>query len=192
MASWKDAILRQLTHELDTSINESSKGVLLRHRLVRRRGSPFRKPTSPAMRFRSYLRIPDARHRIALTRLLLSDHDLALELLRWEKIPEDQRLCRRCRTRVESPEHILFECDSSPAILLRRRSKLTDLVWSRYGRTCGNWTARQILWCVLRHNKWMPLLGSLAYCATKIWAKYPLLRSGEPAATPTPSDAEDS
>jgi hypothetical protein len=33
-----------------------------------------------------------------------------------ERIPREERFCRFCKAVVESPEHALIECQSSPAI----------------------------------------------------------------------------
>ncbi|KZW00744.1 hypothetical protein EXIGLDRAFT_136105 [Exidia glandulosa HHB12029] len=72
--------------------------------------------TAPAMASRSYLRLPIPSHRVAITRLLLSDHPLAVERLRWEKVPHDQRLCRFCHDAVEDETHALLLCNGSPEL----------------------------------------------------------------------------
>jgi hypothetical protein len=63
------------------------------------------------------------KHRIALTQLLLSDHVLAVELLRRQTracplpVLRHQRLCWLCRHAVETPEHALLLCQCSQEVL---------------------------------------------------------------------------
>ncbi|KAJ7761224.1 hypothetical protein DFH07DRAFT_694742, partial [Mycena maculata] len=61
-------------------------------------------------------------HREALTSIMLSTHLLALERLRYvdhahPPVPRQERVCRFCKTEVESPEHAMFECQASPEAL---------------------------------------------------------------------------
>lgn len=76
----------------------------------------------PTMQFRAYLALKIPAHRTALTRLLLSEHDLAVERLRWENVDHRQRLCRLCRRGVEDPQHALFVCEGSPQLVELRTS----------------------------------------------------------------------
>lgn len=74
---------------------------------------------NPVMKFREYLSIPCPAHRKALTRLLLSDHRLALEELRRRgRPPRHNRLCRFCPIQVEDPPHALFHCPHPPLLPL--------------------------------------------------------------------------
>ena len=74
--------------------------------------------------FHHYLEVPTPKHHHALTRvtrLLLSDHPLAVEQLRrtsryHPSVPHAHCLCRLCRQQVESPEHILLLCTASSAL----------------------------------------------------------------------------
>ncbi|KAJ6563723.1 hypothetical protein DFH09DRAFT_830899, partial [Mycena vulgaris] len=61
--------------------------------------------------------------------MMLSTHSLALEKLRHvdHALPLNERLCRFCKTQVESPEHALFECQASPAVLTLRATFLDKL-----------------------------------------------------------------
>ncbi|KZV81442.1 hypothetical protein EXIGLDRAFT_572530, partial [Exidia glandulosa HHB12029] len=74
---------------------------------------------SPVMEFRAYLRVANRTHRQALTQLLLSDHCLAIEMLRRPSrsrsllTPRVLRLCRFCLADVEDPIHALFVCTAS-------------------------------------------------------------------------------
>ncbi|EMD36361.1 hypothetical protein CERSUDRAFT_95679 [Gelatoporia subvermispora B] len=60
--------------------------------------------------------------------VVLSDHALAVERLRWNeryrpKVPRAQRICRLCVRAVEDETHALFECEGD-AELTRMRSEL--------------------------------------------------------------------
>ncbi|KAK7033103.1 hypothetical protein R3P38DRAFT_2920710 [Favolaschia claudopus] len=52
-----------------------------------------------------------------MTRLLLGDHNLSVERLRYPSryrsaVPRDLRLCRFCRAEVEDEAHALLDCDA--------------------------------------------------------------------------------
>lgn len=71
---------------------------------------------SKTLHFRHYLRVMTVSHRKSLTRLVLSDHGLAVEQLHHIHGPHvlrEQRLCWFYLNAVESPEHALLECTAS-------------------------------------------------------------------------------
>ena len=80
---------------------------------------------------RPYLKVLIPAHRKALTRLLLSDHTLAVETLRrgerYRRRVErrDERLCRFCHSAVEDEGHALLVCEGD-AELVRLRQELVD------------------------------------------------------------------
>ena len=64
------------------------------------------------------------KHREAITSgsVLLSTHLLAVEILRYvdhayQPVPRSDRLCRFCRSEVETPEHVLISCESSDLVV---------------------------------------------------------------------------
>ncbi|TFY79865.1 hypothetical protein EWM64_g4150 [Hericium alpestre] len=76
-----------------SQVEHSVRAMLLHGRTeLVRHGDP---PTQPVLHFRPYLRIKIPEHRIALTRLLLSDHRLACEALRCHS-PQQPCLLRCC------------------------------------------------------------------------------------------------
>ncbi len=82
---------------------------------------------------RHYLRLWVTRNRKALTRLLFSDHLLALEQLRQADryhpfVPRDKRLCCLCASSVESPEHAVLLCEGDPDLVSIRSAALTLLM----------------------------------------------------------------
>ncbi len=93
-------------------------------------------PAYRALFFRHYLRVPTKKHRVALTRLILSDHCLAVE--HWQlrrhasfflpSIPREDRLCRLCLGSVETPEHALLLCMGSDEVVSARSKFFADLI----------------------------------------------------------------
>ncbi|KAJ7137429.1 hypothetical protein C8R43DRAFT_893660 [Mycena crocata] len=68
-------------------------------------------------------------HRKALTRLLLSDHNLSIERLRYparyrQRIPREERLCRFCLAEVEDEAHALLECQAHIPLVQMREAFL--------------------------------------------------------------------
>jgi hypothetical protein len=78
---------------------------------------------------RKFLKVPNPRHRVALTRLLASDHHLAVEEERRSRIriEREDRLCRRCGLEVEDEVHVLLGCEGDEMIC-RRRVKFLELM----------------------------------------------------------------
>jgi hypothetical protein len=85
-----------------------------------------------ALKLRQYLRVPVPAHRKAITRLYLSSHTLAIEILRYkeryrQRTPRAFRFCRFCRKAVESESHALLGCMSEEALIVLRREFLVDV-----------------------------------------------------------------
>ena len=64
--------------------------------------------------------------------MVLSTHLLAVEILRYvnhayQPVPRSDRLCRFCRTEVETPEHALISCQSSDLMVELRNVFLRKL-----------------------------------------------------------------
>jgi hypothetical protein len=53
--------------------------------------------------------VRNVKHRKSLTRFRVSSHNLAIEKLRWNRTPVEQRLCIVCNT-VEDEQHVLMSC----------------------------------------------------------------------------------
>lgn len=80
--------------------------------LIRPVTFPNGKKSFPVIAMRPFLHVRRTSRRHVLVKLLLSDHALALELLRRDdnSILRCDRICRLCMAQVESPEHIMFAC----------------------------------------------------------------------------------
>ncbi|KZV81681.1 hypothetical protein EXIGLDRAFT_579149, partial [Exidia glandulosa HHB12029] len=97
----------------DDEIECSAKLPLLRGRLHENCFLQARPRPAPVSTFRGYLKLYAREHRTALTRLLLSDHGLAVERLRYEGVAHEDRMCRFCLVEVEDEMHALFACDGN-------------------------------------------------------------------------------
>ena len=91
-------------------------------------------PIPQTLRLRHYLfMVHTKKHRDALTSVLLSTHQLAVEVLRWSdhahpREPDRaRRVCRFCKTETETPEHALLSCCSSVELVLLRESFMVHL-----------------------------------------------------------------
>ncbi|KAJ7500091.1 hypothetical protein FB451DRAFT_1119230 [Mycena latifolia] len=100
----------------------------------RREPQKEKAPTPQTLRLRHYLSmVKTQKHREALTSLMLSTHLLAVEVLRYrdhEHLREDdrsRRVCRFCKTEVETPEHALLACDASAKVMSLRTEVLEKL-----------------------------------------------------------------
>ena len=67
----------------------------------------------------AYLSLQNKKHRIAISRFRMSSHHLAIELGRHSrpKIPEEKRLCPKCKE-IQDEQHHLLVC--SPLAELRK------------------------------------------------------------------------
>lgn len=167
---------------LQEQITQSPKLYLLHGRMEPQGTGPAREIISW---FRHYLDLPIAKHRIALTRLLLSDHCLAIERLRWADryhpfVPRDQRFCRFCKTEVETVEHALFFCVASGDLVVLRAELMQNLrvVWP------GCWilpvnAVRCLQTLVFRHDT-LPLLAKYAYDVLQLFSVVVLPRPSLP------------
>jgi hypothetical protein len=112
--------------DLQMDINLSTRLYLLHDRL-----EPLENETPKAITavLRHYLvLVVNAKHRKALTRLLVSQHPLAIERLRYKKrrhtsvVPRALRQCRFGCARVETVEHAMFFCEGSERLKEKRTS----------------------------------------------------------------------
>ncbi|KAJ7218848.1 hypothetical protein C8J57DRAFT_957852, partial [Mycena rebaudengoi] len=107
-------VKRSMETWVDDTINTSSR---LKDLLVGRleMDSETGKLVKKPLDFRHYLRVNVPDHRVALTRMVLSSHSLAIERRRWKErgkkpVPKEWRLCRFCQVHIEEPAHAMFVC----------------------------------------------------------------------------------
>lgn len=91
-----------------------------------------------AMKFRHYLHISAPVYRMAFTNLVLGNHPLAVERLRWGAanrqpdrryaIPRHMRLCRFCAVAVENEGHAILECDADVEISTARATFWASMI----------------------------------------------------------------
>ncbi|KAF6764521.1 hypothetical protein DFP72DRAFT_799803 [Ephemerocybe angulata] len=90
------------------------------------------------LKLRYYLKVAHPGYRRALTRVLLSEHKYAVEILQWKR-PFARRLCRFCGTRVETVEHLWLWCAGHSDLRDARKEFMGD-IW-RVGH--APWRQRQ-------------------------------------------------
>ncbi|KAJ7127518.1 hypothetical protein C8R43DRAFT_1210690 [Mycena crocata] len=116
-----------LQHDIDRLV----KTHLIRNRLELDTDKSLRLVTR---RLRHYLHMV-AVHRKAITGLLLGDHNLSVERLRYParyraKVPREFILCRFCRGAVEDKTHALLDCNTEERLVMLR-SDFLDGISSR-------------------------------------------------------------
>ncbi|KAI5833292.1 hypothetical protein K523DRAFT_265688 [Schizophyllum commune Tattone D] len=103
------------------------------HRLILLQGQGAGGGSGPLPKtHRSYLDVHIPAHRKALTRLMLSEHPLAIEQLRRTsryrpRIDRNLRICRLCRAAVEDEVHVLLHCDGDDDLVQLRSEFLAGL-----------------------------------------------------------------
>ncbi|KAK7055895.1 hypothetical protein R3P38DRAFT_2498468, partial [Favolaschia claudopus] len=123
------------------------------------------------------------KHREALTSLLLSTHQLALEVLRYanhanQPVQRSQRTCRFCRTEVESPEHALLICVSSVE-LTRTRDTFFEVLFQRSPQLQTlqrRLSPTDFFKAILYSRPNIGLLAKLAFDVLEIFYAVPLIR----------------
>ncbi|KAJ6498557.1 hypothetical protein C8R47DRAFT_1260392 [Mycena vitilis] len=126
--------VRQICRRADAiqgEVDSSDKLYLIQGRREPQKDKP---PAAQTIRMRHYLTmVKTQKHREALTSLLLSTHLLAVEILRYgdhEHKREDdlsRRVCRFCKSEVETPEHALLACDASAEVKSLREVFMAQL-----------------------------------------------------------------
>ncbi|KAJ7451572.1 hypothetical protein FB451DRAFT_1051190 [Mycena latifolia] len=107
--------------QLDAEVSASTCLYMLHDRREPLEDEPAKKITAV---LRHYLvLVVNPKHRKALTRLLVSQHPLAVERMRYKQryhrviVPRDERLCRFGCNTVETLEHALFFCGGAESLL---------------------------------------------------------------------------
>ncbi|KAK0458697.1 hypothetical protein IW261DRAFT_1600762 [Armillaria novae-zelandiae] len=166
--------IQRLLHRLQPLANDSIMNeVTASGRLDLVRGRVERtmsgRVTSDCLVFRSYLLLRIPAHRIALTRLLTSNHTLAVERGRWlrvdgtsETIPRALRICRCCHDDVEDELHVLFICSDS--ILCGIRADFLGDIWRAYpALRHRSVSPKELLHSLLTYSDLLPRLGRYVY-----------------------------
>jgi hypothetical protein len=120
--------------EVNAAIARDKHLYLLQNRLEPAEEGP---PRRLSITLRHYLtRVASNQHRRCLTWLLCGMGPFATTRLRGKNppVPEMNRICRFCRCHVESPEHVLVQCDAD-AKLSAFRGRLWET--SGYRRGCS-------------------------------------------------------
>ncbi|EJD47309.1 hypothetical protein AURDEDRAFT_62347 [Auricularia subglabra TFB-10046 SS5] len=133
---------------------------------------------APVMEFRGYLKLAIPEHRTALTRVLLSTHELAIERLRWQGVARPDRLCRLCGTAVEHPVHALFQCTGAQEVVDLRLEFLglagsTDRALAEFVQGRSDLERLRVL---AVHEPTLPMFAKYVYRVLKVYATVPMVQ----------------
>ncbi|KAK6974103.1 hypothetical protein R3P38DRAFT_2584596 [Favolaschia claudopus] len=174
------AVYTSAMRSLDGQIDNSTRLYLLHARREPFEDEPPKKVTAV---LRHYLElVVNASHRKAITRLLLSQHPLAVERMRYKQryhrvlVPRDERLCRfGCRS-VETVEHALFFCRGKVE-LIEWREWLADAVPDQGNaiRNVGPWNATSVLRSLIFSRVSVCQVAKVAHKVLGIFAEEPMV-----------------
>ncbi|PBK98450.1 hypothetical protein ARMGADRAFT_920169 [Armillaria gallica] len=181
LSSLIDNVEAACLHSLNDDIQDMVKGSMLRLSMKHIPGVVGLHSRKRTLSRRSYLSILIPAHRKALTRLLVSSHVLAVEVLRWTEryrpyIPRHWRLCRFCRVAVEDEPHVLLVCATAPGLACLRRKFVADvcgmcpqlhLAWDRLG-------IEDRLACLLQLPAAEPLFAQFVHHVFEIFRSVPV------------------
>ncbi len=140
------------------------------------------RPKYYASRFRIYIMVTDTDARTALTKLICSDHTLAVEQCRRSaiSIQRKSRVCLFCKCQgvVEDEAHILLHCPSSPQLAALRQAFLQAASASdrNFCRTLGVLSDSQALPWLLSDSNVHEHLGKFVVGIFDILDGTPMLR----------------
>ncbi|KAF7355918.1 Reverse transcriptase domain-containing protein [Mycena venus] len=141
-----ERVEKVLDADLQCDIDAFERTHLLKNRLERiDEGEGRSRMALVTRRRRHYLDVVVPAHRKALTRLMLSDHNLSVERLRYPgryraAAPRHLRLCRFCRGAVEDEAHALLVCTAHDSLQPLRERFLRDIMDQIGGFDC-KWSA---------------------------------------------------
>jgi hypothetical protein len=166
---------------LQQEVDKSDKLYLLHGRREPQKDKPAVQKTLYMRHYLSMVTTPT--HREALTSIMVSTHLLALERLRYvdhakSPVPRDQRVCRFCTIVLESPEHALLECRSSPAVLELRTVFLEKLFSTvpKMQDKMAQLTSIEFLKAIIYERKTIVLVGKYVHDVLQVFYAVPLHR----------------
>ncbi|KAJ7162682.1 hypothetical protein C8R43DRAFT_1173449 [Mycena crocata] len=166
--------------DLQLDINQSTRLYLLHGRLEPLEADP---PKAITAILRHYLvLVVNTSHRRALTKLLVSQHPLAVERLRYKKryhreiVPRGLRRCRFGCTSVETVEHALFFCDKSEKLNEKRTSfVIGSSAYVPHVLSVSAATATTVLKALVFNRVTVCQVAKFAYQVFNIFAEAPLV-----------------
>lgn len=159
---------------IQEALDKSPKLILLRDRLEKDENGKLVRKT---MAFRHYLYVQVPEYRQSLTRLLLSDHTLAVEVLRRKTryrpaVPHPWRLCRLCLQDVEDPIHALLVCSANRDLCVLRLQFLSATDAAVPSARTGVSTPEQLFRSLYSQRKTINLLAKFAHEVLRIFDSF--------------------
>ena len=119
----------------------------------------------------------------AITSVLFSTHLLAVEILRYvnyayQPVPRSDRLCRFCKSEVETPKYVLISCKSSDLVVGLRTVFLgklfSDLPYLQQRMAELSYT--EFLKANFHPRSTIALVAKFAFDVLKIFCAVPMFR----------------
>ncbi|KZV68968.1 hypothetical protein PENSPDRAFT_581662 [Peniophora sp. CONT] len=160
---------------LKNTVQESPRLTIMKDRFEPMRQGPARRVL---MHFRDYLRVTNVKHRLALTRIICGDSRFAIEIMGWrtryrEPVDMHLRLCRFCKSCLETPQHALFQCRGNRD-LIGRRAGFWALVQpvSDIRPPQAPTTALEVFQALLTNSATVSLLAEYTYVVVTLYDEY--------------------
>ncbi|KAJ7043750.1 hypothetical protein C8F04DRAFT_943778, partial [Mycena alexandri] len=165
---------------LDAEVHASTRLYMLHGRLEPLKDEVPKKIT---VVLRHYLQlVTNSNHRKAITRLLVSQHPLAIERMRYKQryhrveVPRHQRLCRFGCREVETVEHALFFCKKSAALVNRRELFMSEMqALEPRVSWVGPWNATNVLRALIFRRDTICQVAKYAYKVFAIFSEEPMV-----------------
>ncbi|KAJ7205345.1 hypothetical protein B0H12DRAFT_457397 [Mycena haematopus] len=179
--NYSKMVQKLMTEWLQAEIDSTDKLYLLHGR---REPQQEKGPAQVTSCMRHYLSmVKTQKHREAITSIMLSTHQLAVEVLRYvdhahQPVPRSERLCRLCRQEIESPEHALITCESSDKLVNMRAVFLgklfTDLPQLR--SQMAEISNTEFLKAIIYPRSTIALVAKFAYEVLELFYEVPVFR----------------
>jgi hypothetical protein len=179
--AYRKSVQKCAENWLQQEVNNTDKLYLLHGRREPQKDKPAVQIT---LFLRHYLSMVTTQsHREALTSIMLSTHLLALERLRYvdhahQRVPRQQRICRFCMAAVESPEHALIECRTSPTVCNLRADFLDKLFRTvpKLHDTMAKLTSVEFLKAMVYERATIVLVAKFVYDVLQVFYAVPMHR----------------
>ncbi|KAJ7267675.1 hypothetical protein B0H12DRAFT_1209080 [Mycena haematopus] len=179
--NYSKVVQKLMMEWLQAEIDSTDKLYLLHGR---REPQKEKGPTQVTSCMRHYLSmVKTQKHREAITSIMLSTHQLAVEVLRYvdhahQPVPRSERLCRLCRQEVESPEHALITCQSSDKLIELRAVFLAKLFTDlpQLHTQMAELSNTEFLKAIIYPRSTIALVAKFAYEVLEVFYEVPVFR----------------
>ncbi|KAJ7572900.1 hypothetical protein C8J56DRAFT_805934 [Mycena floridula] len=184
-----DQVLKETETWMQKKVDESVKLYLIHGRVEPDKEKP---PAPKVMHMRHYLYlVRAAKHRRALTSIIVGSHMLAIERMRWtdknhKKVHDrTQRKCRLCHSMIETPEHALLECVGVPELIRLRNIFISEIFAEIPGLgAMAGCTPTEFLKALIYERKTIALTAKFVYEILEVFYAHKLIWPRDSDRTP--------